>query len=83
MAKRRFSGLEITLIVLFLLMFAVAVAMIVLYVVNPKSSNQGGTTGWWAGLGGAKSLNVILSGLKDNYRDNLIIIIINNVIIYL
>lgn len=57
MAKRRFSALEITLIVLFLLMFAVAVAMIVLYVVDPKSStdgNEGGETeGEWAGLDGA------------------------------
>lgn len=53
MAKRRFSGLEITLMVLFLLMLAVAVAMIALYFVDPRSnsnsnSEDGVTEGWWA-----------------------------------
>ncbi|XP_075905811.1 sucrase-isomaltase, intestinal [Nelusetta ayraudi] len=44
MAKRRFSGLEITLMVLFMLMLAVAVAMIALYFVDPRVNSEGGVT---------------------------------------
>lgn len=41
MGKRRFSGLELTLIVLFLLMLVVAIALIALFLTqNPANSDD-------------------------------------------